>query len=419
MKKGPVLSVYTNSQNRRQRENDNNKTVINLLQCEDRLKQVNDIPPNNSLYIIKYEIYIEGMKIPKLQYEVYYPLYNETFIKLNLSECKGMNIEVSYLLKLNDSLDKYNASSGYYNDLCYKTTSNSNTDISLNDRRNHFTDDNMTLCEEDCSLIEYNYTTEKAKCSCLVKITLPFFNEIKFDKDKLYKSFIDVKNIANINLMKCYKDVFKGKNLLKNYGFYFFIGLFVFYFVCLILFYCKFYFLLFNKIANIENAKSYLNQTKNKNKGKKIKARDTMSNKSNKDARSNKDDKKSENIKSEIDTKRKRKKRKLKLENMFPPKKSRSKGKKNVKTLLDNYNDVNELSLKKTKSKKKNIKFNLPDSKKENNIISQEYKEILECNGTEKNSLLYKKAIQVDKRTFVQYYLSLLRQNHNIFFLYK
>ena len=32
MKKGPVLSVYTNSQNRRQRENDNNKTVINLLQ---------------------------------------------------------------------------------------------------------------------------------------------------------------------------------------------------------------------------------------------------------------------------------------------------------------------------------------------------------------------------------------------------
>ena len=101
---------------------------------------------------------------------------------------------------------------------------------------------------------------------------------------------------------------------------------------------------------------------------------------------------------------------------MFPPKKSRSKGNKNVKTLLDNYNVVNELSLKKTKSKKKNIKFNLPDSKKENNNISQKYKEILECNDTEKNSLLYKKAIQVDKRTFVQYYLSLLRQNHLLIF---
>ena len=52
-------------------------------------------------------------------------------------------------------------------------------------------------------------------------------------------------------------------------------------------------------------------------KDKKIKARDTMSNISNKDAISNKDDKKSEKIKSEIDTKRKRKKRKLELENCF------------------------------------------------------------------------------------------------------
>ncbi len=42
-----------------------------------------------------------------------------------------------------------------------------------------------------------------------------------------------------------------------------------------------------------------------------------MSNISNKDAISNKDDKKSEKIKSEIDTKRKRKKRKLELENCF------------------------------------------------------------------------------------------------------
>ena len=118
MKKGQVLCIYTNSQN--QKQSDDNKTVIDLLQCEERLKQVNHIPPNSSLYLIKYEIAIEGMKIPKLEYEVYYPLYNETFIKLDLSECKGMNIEVSYPIKLNDTLDKYNASSGYYNDLCYK-----------------------------------------------------------------------------------------------------------------------------------------------------------------------------------------------------------------------------------------------------------------------------------------------------------
>ena len=263
MKKGRDLYIYTNSQNQIQAErNNNNKTISNLLQCEDRLKQVNNISFNDSLYILVYEINIEGMKIPKIEYEVYYPLYNETFIKLNLSECKGMNLEISYHVKLNDSLDKYNANSNYYKDICYKTTSNFGTDISLNDRKDQFIDDNMTLCDEDCSLIDYNYTTEKAKCSCLFKITLPFSDEIKFDKDKLYKSFIDVKNIVNISLMVCYKNVFKGKNLLKNYGFYIFIIIFLLYFICLILFYAKYYSVLINKIKKIEKAKNYKSKLK-------------------------------------------------------------------------------------------------------------------------------------------------------------
>ena len=40
----------------------------------------------------------------------------------------------------------------------------------------------MSLCEENCDLVEYNYTTEKAKCSCSVKINI--LDDIKFDKNK-------------------------------------------------------------------------------------------------------------------------------------------------------------------------------------------------------------------------------------------
>ena len=257
MKKGPIVLIYTNTVNQREKEHNKNNISLNLLQCEDRLKISNNISLNSSLYLLIYEFDIDGMKIPKIEYEVYYPKNNETFIKLDLIVCKGLNVELSYPAKINDLLDKYNGSSDYYNNLCYKTTSNFGTDISLKDRKDNFINDNMTLCEEDCSLIDYNYTTEKAKCSCLIKITLPFFDEIKFDKNKLYKSFIDVKNIANINLMKCYKDVFKFNNLIKNYGFYYFVFLFILYFVTLILFYTKFYTELFNKIAEIENAKKY------------------------------------------------------------------------------------------------------------------------------------------------------------------
>ena len=89
-------------------------------------------------------------------------------------------------------MDKYNSSSDYYNDICSKTTSESGTDISLIDRRNEFVDNNMSLCEENCELIDYDYTKEKAKCSCDVKLSIPSNYDIKFNKKDFLKSFIDI-----------------------------------------------------------------------------------------------------------------------------------------------------------------------------------------------------------------------------------
>ena len=41
---------------------------------------------------------------------------------------------------------------------------------------------------------------------------------MKFDKSELYKNFIDIKNIANINLLVCYKKLFTKKGIINNYG---------------------------------------------------------------------------------------------------------------------------------------------------------------------------------------------------------
>ena len=104
-----------------------------------------------------------GMKIPKIEYEIFYPLYNDSdLIKLNLTFCQGTKIDFSIYVKIDGKLDKYNSSSDYYNNICSKTTSESGTDISLNDRRNEFVNNNISLCEENCELIEYNYIKEKA-----------------------------------------------------------------------------------------------------------------------------------------------------------------------------------------------------------------------------------------------------------------
>ena len=172
IEEGNIKFILTNTENQKLDEN-SNKTSINLGSCEDKLKSFYNISYNDSLYITKIDIKEEGINIPKIEYEVYYPLYDSELIKLNLTVCKDIRIDISIPVHIDKSLDKYNTSSDYYNNICTKTITDSGTDISLNDRKNEFIENNLTLCEEDCDLIDYNYTIEKAKCSCSVKIKIP------------------------------------------------------------------------------------------------------------------------------------------------------------------------------------------------------------------------------------------------------
>ena len=97
----------------------------------------------------------------------------------------------------------------------------------------------MTLCEENCQLIDYNYINKKVKCSCDIKMNLPNIEEIKFDKELLKKSFIDINNMINLNVMKCYKKVFIKNNLKYNIGFFILFGVIVFFVISCFIFICK------------------------------------------------------------------------------------------------------------------------------------------------------------------------------------
>jgi hypothetical protein len=164
--------ILTSTINQKNNENKYNISM-NLGQCESILKYNYNISNNDSLYILQIISEEPGMKIPKVEYEVYYPLYNiSNLTKLDLNKCQGEKVEITIPVKLDDDIDKHNASSGYYNDLCYKTKSKSGIDISLKDRRNEFIDNNMTLCEENCLLIDYDYSKEQAKCSCDIKVNV-------------------------------------------------------------------------------------------------------------------------------------------------------------------------------------------------------------------------------------------------------
>ena len=181
---------------------ESNESTIDLGNCEIKLKNNSNIPLDETLYILKIEFKIDGIKIPKTEYEVYYISNGTQFIKLNLTVCQNEKIIISNPIEINDDIDKYNPKSGYYNDICYTTTSKSGTDISLSDRKEEYINNNMTLCEEDCTFIKYDFTNNKSICSCEIKINVPILmTEIKFDKNRLYKSFTDIKNTANILIL--------------------------------------------------------------------------------------------------------------------------------------------------------------------------------------------------------------------------
>ena len=78
------------------------------------------------------------MKIPKIEYALFYPLYTQYLIELNMSKCQGKNVNISIPVAITGDIDMHNSRSDYYNNKCSKATSKTGNDITLNDRKNEF-----------------------------------------------------------------------------------------------------------------------------------------------------------------------------------------------------------------------------------------------------------------------------------------
>ena len=309
---------------------------------------------------------------------------------MNLTYCKNEKIEISTPITINSSIDVYNPKSGYYNDLCYIVTTSSGTYICLEDRRQEFIDKNLSICEENCDFKYYNYTNKKVTCSCAIKLSLSSIQNIKIDKEKLKKNFKDINNIANIKFLKCYKIAFKRKNLLPNIGFYIMDFIFLLYLIFLFMFYSDYQHLYFKEIKNIffDFGNEYMTTINNNN-------RITITN----------------NKKIVIKIKKKIKiKIKKKIEN---------------KLVILDENFINKNKIKNIKNEKSKIK--ITDSVKSNNELLFPQKKIiqnfknnnknkLEYNDSELNLLPYESALKYDKRTYKQYYISLLKMKHLLIF---
>ena len=376
IKEEQLLIALTTTLNQKN-NNNKNKTTIDFGQCETKLKNAYNISHNDSLYILKIDLKKEGMNIPKIEYELYYNL-NENLTLLDLTICEGEKVEISIPVSINEDIEKYNSSSDYYNNICSPTSSDESIDIPISERRNVFLNNNMSLCEENCELIDYDYTIKNAKCRCKIKTQITAVDEIKFDKNKLLENFIKIDNIMNLNLLKCYKTAFNRINIKKNIGFFIIDTIIIIYFITLIIFITCSYNEIKKELTDIISALE--NDNNNKNKDKRIRV-----NKPNKNKRS-----------SAI----------LNLNHNNKKNKNKNVINAHESAKIDlNYNT--KLEEEGNSNSKNNVK---------NNNINEEKLNLLNYKEFELNSMEYKKASIHDKRTYLQYYISLLRYNHLLIF---
>ena len=370
-----------------------------------------------------------NMRTPIFNYELFYPINgSNNLVKLDLSECNGINIDIIIPLdeKINnDDLDKYNKSSGYYNDICYTTNSEHNTDIILSDRKQEYVDKNMSICEINCDTIFYNSEENKAISSCGIKMEIPFMKDIKFDKDILLGSFTDVKNYMNVKILSCYEIVFKKKNLLKNYGFFIFSFLIFINIIYFFLFFCKFYkklILIIQKLRLniVSNNKISFNNNINNVLGKNRIKNNNINNQNNFKSSERKIIKKKSNVLNSKNIKKKNnKKYQIRLDNKDKKKKLNPEFKININ---NNSNNKTNFFILKNNNKKKNNnnKINNKKTQNVNNNIKSSTKIIMPIKLSiyELNSLEFKEALTKDKRTYSQYYISLLNTNHSLIYIF-
>ena len=367
-----MIVTLTTTQNQRNNLN-KNTTTIDLGECETLLRNYYNISNNESLYMKKIDVFQEGTKTPKIEYNVYSKVSGGNLIKLNLKVCGNSKISISIPIEITENIDKLNSSSGYYNNICYTTTSEDGTDISLKDRQKEFVDKNKMVCQEDCEFSEYNYTTLKAKCTCKVKESPSSIAEMNFDKAKLLKNFYNIKSFSNFKFLVCYKNLFKKEGILDNKGSYVILTIILFHIIAIIIFYIHQFPLIKKKIKNIIykiNEDQLMNNDENKQK---------------------------EDF--ELNVKYKR--------NNISIYTKDKKIKKKKKNISDSKN-INNKRRKKINSKNKSV------NKK---IIMKSKNEVIYIDE-EINALEYNFALKYDKRNYCNYYISLLKTKHNLIFAF-
>ena len=408
-------------------QNDNYSIASNLDlgECENKLREEYQMTDEDEIIIIKRDIRNEHTMY------VEYELYNSRNLEsLNLDICNSNDINIYVPVNLEEETESlynslyqygynlFNPNDSFYNDICTPYTNVNGTDILLEDRKEdiYIKNGNITLCQTGCEFASYNLENKKAKCQCSIQQ----YNAInhtsiniseKFDEKIIFDSFLETLKKSNFRVLKCYKLVITLHDILKNIGRLFMTIILLIIIILIII--CHFY---DKKKINIfiQDVLRIKNNIKNeKDKGNKL-----------------------SNLRKSKTLIQKEKKKKKSIKN--PPLKSKINKRKTIRSIkysktlkkiakifkIDNDNNKEIIySSKRNIHGQKSIINNPNKLIKKNSISIFKYKDIIsyeykKYNDRELNSVTYENALKYDKRTYSQYYISLLLQKHLILFTF-
>ena len=333
------------------------------------IKKEYEIDDNQTLIIFKIDYYKSDSLIPIIGYEIF---DQELKQKLDLNYCKNENININLSIPVaidEENLYKYDPNNEYYKDECIPSSTENGTDILVNDRQNEYNQNNLAICEKDCIFIEYKNNLKRSICDCKIKPKQINISEIENKTDLLSYNFSEQDLPNTLSSMKCLNTLFSKNGILYNIGSYILIFI-VFIFMFSGIFFCKSGYLLIESDINeiLYEKKREKNVKEDKN-----------------------------NFNTSIKIKK-------------------TKIKSNKKTKNKNKKYHNDTTNKSSSKLKKNKNLNLNNIRKENMKTSNGsdvYKKFIDY---ELNTFPYQTALINDKRTFFQYYISLIRKNHPLLF---
>ena len=221
---------------------------VDFASCYTKVQE--SLTDTNEKLIIGLVERLNGNQKPTISYYFYHPTSGEKLdadtickdeeivIKENvMNQLNSTHVDVGDVKFLTDQkINVFDELDSFYTDICYHYESPNGKDIPLKERIRIYYP-NITICDVGCTNKGVDLTTMESICECKFNNIL---NNDMLEENALIKGTLgEIKDIisnSNLDVLKCYQDVFKKKYIVKNAGGFIILILFFFEIITAIIF---------------------------------------------------------------------------------------------------------------------------------------------------------------------------------------